>query len=445
MTRPRFTWWVAPVLLLAPIVATHAEITDERIDQLARGLETRLVEWRRDIHQHPELSNREFNTSKKVEAHLRRLGLEVKTGIAHTGVVALLRGAKPGPTLALRADMDGLPVTERVDVPFKSVATAEYNGQTVGVMHACGHDTHVAVLMAAADVLTALRKDLAGSVLFIFQPAEEGPPVGEEGGAPLMLKEGLFDTYRPAAAFGLHVHYSLHAGDVGYKAGPFMAASDRFDIVVNGRQTHGARPWQGVDPIVTAAAIVNSLQTVVSRRVDLTANPAVVTVGTIDGGLRFNIIPDTVQMTGTIRTFDPAQRTDIFENVNRVVQNVAEANGATATFTVAENGNPVTFNNLMLTEKVVPSLERALGKEHVKRIPLETGAEDFAHFAQKVPSFYFFFGATPPAQNLLTTPANHSPLFYVDETALMVGLRSMLYLAVDYLQAPSTTTAQQTP
>jgi amidohydrolase len=446
MIRTRCRWWVAPALALAPIAAVHAEITDEQIDQLAQGIETRLVDWRRDLHRNPELSNREFRTSGKVEAHLRRLGLDVRTGIAHTGVVALLRGARPGPTIALRADMDGLPVTERVDVPFKSTATSEYNGQTVGVMHACGHDTHTSMLMAAAEILAGLRGELAGNVLFIFQPAEEGPPVGEEGGAPLMLKEGLFATARPEAMFGLHVHYSLHAGDVGYKSGPFMAASDRFSIVVNGRQTHGARPWQGIDPVVTAAAIVTALQTVVSREVDLTKNPAVVTVGTIRGGLRFNIIPDSVEMTGTIRTFDPAQRAAIFEDVERVVHNVAEAHGASATFELGTDNNPVTFNDPVLTQRVVPSLERALGKEHVKQIPLETGAEDFAYFAQQVPSFYYFVGATPRGQDLLTTPANHSPLFYVDESALQVGLRSLLYAAVDYLQtSPAAGAASQSP
>lgn len=446
MIRPRSSWWVTPALILAPIAATHAEISDQRLDQLARTLEPQLVEWRRDIHRNPELSNREFKTSKKAEAHLRRLGLEVKAGIAHTGVVALLRGAKPGPMIMLRADMDGLPVTEQADVSFKSTVTAEYNGHTVGVMHACGHDAHTAMLMAAAEILSGLRGDLPGSVLFVFQPAEEGAPEGEQGGAPLMLKEGLFETYRPEAAFALHVDYSLHAGDVGYRAGPFRAASDRFRIVVTGRQTHGAQPWQGIDPVVTAAAIVTGLQTVVSRQVDLTENPAVVTVGTIGGGIRFNIIPESVQMTGTIRTFDAAQRAGILERVNRMVQNVAEANGATATFEIGADGNPVTFNNPTLTEKVVPSLERAFGKGHVKRISLVTSAEDFAHFAQRVPSFYFFVGATPRDQDMLTTPANHSPLFYLDESALMVGLRAMLYVAVDYLQAsPAAKTAGQSP
>jgi amidohydrolase len=446
MIRPRSRWWVAPALALAPIAVVRADVTDEQIDRLAHGIEARLVDWRRDLHRHPELGNREFETSKKIEAHLRRLGLEVKSGIAHTGVVGLLRGAQPGPTIALRADMDGLPVTERTDLPFKSTVIGEYNGQTVGVMHACGHDTHMSVLMAAAEILTGLRGDLAGNVLFIFQPAEEGPPLGEEGGAPLMLKEGLFATYKPDAAFGLHVHYSLHAGDVGFKAGPFMAASDRFSIVVTGRQTHGARPWGGVDPIVTAAAIVTGLQSIVSRQVDLTENPAVVTVGTIRGGMRFNIIPDNVEMTGTIRTFDPEQRAEIFESMQRVVQNVAAANGASATFELDPNNNPVTFNDLALTERVVPSLERALGKEHVKQISLETGAEDFAHFAQRVPSFYYFVGATPPGQDVRTTPVNHSPLFFVDEAALLVGLRSLLYVAVDYLQtSPARTTASQSP
>jgi amidohydrolase len=446
MIRPCCHWWVAPALALAPIAVIHAQVTDQQIDGLARGIETRLVDWRRDFHQHPELGNREFETSKKIEAHLRRLGLEVRTGIARTGLVALLRGARPGPMIALRADMDGLPVTERTDLPFKSTATTEYNGQTVGVMHACGHDTHISILMAAAEILTGLRGDLAGSVLFIFQPAEEGPPVGEEGGALLMLKEGLFDTYKPEAAFGLHAHYSLHAGDVGFRSGPFMAASDRFSIVVTGRQTHGARPWGGVDPIVAASAIVTGLQSVVSRQVDLTENPAVVTVGTIRGGVRFNIIPDSVEMTGTIRTFTPEQRAAIFDSVKRVVQNVAEANGASATFELGTDNNPVTFNDPALTERVLPSLERAVGKQHVRRLSLETGAEDFAHFAQKVPSFYYFVGATRPGQDLGTTPVNHSPLFQVDESALMVGLRSLLYVAVDYLQGPAAARpASRTP
>ena len=435
MNRPRAGRWVAAALALVPIAAAHPAITDQRLDQAVRDLQTRLLDWRRDIHRNPELGNREFRTSKKVETHLRQLGLEVKSGIAHTGVVALLRGGRTGPTIALRADMDGLPVTEQADLPFKSTVTTEYRGEKVGVMHACGHDTHVAILMAAAEILTRAREDLPGNILFIFQPAEEGPPEGEDGGASMMLKEGLFETYRPEAVFGLHVHYSLHAGDVGYRSGAFMAGADRFRIVVTGRQTHGARPWQGVDPIVTAAEMVSALQTVVSRQIDITQNPAVVTVGSIRGGIRHNIIPDSVEMLGTIRTFDPQQRSAVMERIQRVVQNIGEANGASATFTLGEDVYPVTFNDPALTARVLPSLHRALGEAHVRQIPLETGAEDFAYFAQKVPGFYFFVGSTPREQSLATAPANHSPLFFVDEGALAVGLRATLYTAVDYLQS----------
>ncbi|HSC08147.1 MAG TPA: amidohydrolase, partial [Steroidobacteraceae bacterium] len=364
MNRPRAGRWVAATLALLPIAA-HSAITDQRLDQSARELETRLVDWRRDLHRNPELGNREFRTAEKVAAHLRQLGLEVKTGIAHTGVAGLLRGGKAGPTIALRADMDALPVTEQAEVPFKSTATAEYRGEKVGVMHACGHDTHVAILMAAAEVLTRLRADLAGNVLFIFQPAEEGPPEGEDGGAVMMLKEGLFATYRPDAVVGLHIWAPMHVGDIGYRSGPLLAAADRFRILVTGRQTHGARPWQGVDPIVTSAEIVGALQTVVSRQIDVTRNPAVVTVGSIRGGIRHNIIPDTVEMLGTIRTFDPGQRTDVIERIQRVAQNIAEANGASATFALGEDRYPVTVNDAGLTQRVLPSLARAVGAQHV--------------------------------------------------------------------------------
>jgi amidohydrolase len=301
-------------------------------------------------------------------------------------------------------------------------------------MHACGHDTHVAILMAAAEVLTRLRADLAGNVLFVFQPAEEGPPEGEDGGAVMMLKEGLFATYRPDAVVGLHIWAPMHVGDIGYRSGPLLAAADRFRIVVTGRQTHGARPWQGVDPIVTSAEIVGALQTVVSRQIDVTRNPAVVTVGSIRGGIRHNIIPDTVEMLGTIRTFDPGQRTDVIERIQRVAQNIAEANGASATFALGEDRYPVTVNDAALTQRVLPSLARAVGAQHVIEVPRETGAEDFSYFAEKVPGFFFFVGATPRERDLSTTPANHSPRFFVDEDALQVGLRALLYATVDYLQ-----------
>ncbi len=415
----------------APLGA--ATLAPAEIDKLARDGEKRIIEWRRDIHQHPELSNREVRTAQKVEAHLRSLGLDVKAGIAHTGVVAVLKGGKPGPVIALRADMDALPVTEKTDVPFKSTATAEYRGEQVGVMHACGHDAHVAILMGAAQALVAMKADLAGTILFIFQPAEEGAPEGETGGAKQMLAEGIFDIAKPEATFGLHVTSSLHTGVLGYRSGPLMAGSDRFKVVVSGRQTHGARPWQGVDPIVTAAQIVTSLQTVVSRQVDITENPAIVTVGAIKGGIRHNIIPDEVQMLGTIRTFDRDQRTDILERVERIVTHTAEANGATATFTLGDDPNPVVYNNPELMQRVLPSLQRVVGADNVKILPLITGSEDFAYYAAKVPSVFFYVGITPPGENLLTVPANHSPYFYIDETGLQPGLRALLQVAVDYL------------
>ena len=417
--------------------AAHAApgVDRARVQSLARSVEPQVIEWRRDIHRNPELSNREVRTAKLVAEHLKRIGLEPETGIAKTGVVALLKGGRPGPTIALRADMDALPVTEKTDVPFRSRATASYRGETVGVMHACGHDTHTAILMGIAQTLVSLREQLPGSVLFIFQPAEEGPPAGEEGGAELMLKEGLFDKYKPEAVFGLHVWANLRAGQIGYRGGPLMAASDSYKIVVQGRQTHGSRPWSGVDPIVTSAQIVNALQTVVSRSVDITENPAVVTVGAIKGGIRNNIIPDSVEMIGTIRTFDARQRELVIERMRTVVQNVAEANGAKATLTMDPDNNPVTYNNPELTQQVLPALKRVAGEQNVKVIPLMTGAEDFSYYAQKVPGVYFFVGITPPDQNPVTAPSNHSDYFYVDERGLPTGMNALTEVALDYLEA----------
>jgi amidohydrolase len=321
------------------------------------------------------------------------------------------------------------------EVPFKSTKTDTYNGNTVGVMHACGHDSHTSILMGIAEALTKLRAELPGNVLFIFQPAEEGPPAGEEGGAPLMLKEGVFDKYKPEVAFGLHVTSNLRVGQIGYRGGPLMAGSDAWRIVVKGVQTHGARPWGGVDPIVTSAQIINALQTIVSRTVDITKNPAVVTVGMIKGGVRNNIVPDEVELVGTIRTFDAEQRTGIMMRMKRIAENVAAANGATATFELILSGNPVTYNNPELTNMVVPSLKRSAGDANVLAIPLETGAEDFAYFAQKVPSFYFFVGITPKDANILTVAVNHSPRFYIDESGIPTGTHAFAQLAVDYLQA----------
>ncbi len=429
--------------LLAAVVLSHglgSSVLAGALDLQAKNLNTqvlpRVLEWRRDLHQNPELSNREFRTSKLVAAHLKSLGLKVETGIAHTGVVALLEGGKPGPTIALRADMDGLPVTEEVDLPFRSKVTTTYNGATVGVMHACGHDVHTAILMGAAQTLTRMRADLPGKVLFIFQPAEEGPPAGEDGGAQLMLKEGVFERYKPQAAFGLHVMSVLNAGELGYRVSSLMAASNGFRISVQGKQSHGSRPWQGIDPVVAAAQIVSSLQTVVSRDTDLTEFPAVVTVGMIHGGVRNNIIPDVVEMAGTIRTFDDQQRAKIMRSVERVVTHVSQAHGATATFALEPNGNPVLSNDEALTERMRPVLEGVVGKQNVKRIALITGAEDFAWFAQAVPSFYFIVGTVPAGEKPAAAPANHSPRFFVDESAVSIGLEAMTRVALASLGAP---------
>jgi amidohydrolase len=424
-------------LLAVAAQPAGAAITETQLDQAAKSLAPQVIEWRRDFHQNPELGNRETRTSQKVAEHLKALGLEVRTGIAHTGVVGVLKGGKPGPTIALRADMDALPVTEQVDLPFKSRVTSEYRGEKVGVMHACGHDAHTAILMGAAQALASMRKDLPGTVLFIFQPAEEGAPEGEKGGAPLMLEEGVFDIAKPDAAFGLHVWSGLNAGQIGYRSGPFMAASDRYRILVKGEQTHGSKPWGGVDPIVASAQIVMGLQTLVSRQIDITAHPAVVSIGAIKGGIRNNIIPDQVEMIGTFRTFDPGVRQQIIDGITRTSKDIAASSGATAEVEIAEDANPVTFNDVKLTERMLPSLERAAGPGNVLEIPFVTGAEDFSYFGQRVPSLFFFVGVTPPGQNAAKAPSNHSPKFYIDESGLELGVRAMLGVAVDFLQGGS--------
>ncbi|MBU6378355.1 MAG: amidohydrolase [Gammaproteobacteria bacterium] len=424
-------------IAFAALPATAQEL-NARVDASLAKLEPRVLEWRRDFHQNPELSNREVRTSKIVAEHLKKLGLEVQTGVAKTGVVGVLKGGRPGPTIALRADMDALPVVEQTDVPFRSRVTTTYRNETVGVMHACGHDAHTAILMGIAEAFAANRAELPGTVVFLFQPAEEGAPVGEEGGASLMIKEGVLERRRPEAVFGLHVFANMPTGMIGYRGGPLMAGSDSYRIVVKGRQTHGARPWGGIDPIVVSAQIVNALQTVVSRQVDITANPAVVTVGAIKGGIRHNIVPDEVEMIGTIRTFDPQQRAGIVSNIGRMVTNIAAASGATATFELDPGSNPVVRNDPALTERVLPSLRRVAGAGNVRAVPLVTGAEDFAFFAEKVPSFFFFVGVTPRNQNMLTAASNHSPLFYVDEQAIPLASRAFANLALDYLAGGKT-------
>jgi amidohydrolase len=414
----------------------HADVTATELDSAAAAIEPRVIEWRRDFHLHPELANREVRTSGKVAEHLRSLGLDVRTGMAHTGVVAVIEGGRPGPTILLRADMDALPVTEKTDVPFRSTATGEFRGRTVGVMHACGHDAHTAILMGVAEVLVKLRDRLPGKVLLVFQPAEEGVPEGERGGAPLMLEEGLLDIAMPEAAFGFHVGSSLNTGTVSIRPGPLMAGSDFFRIVVTGRQSHGSRPWQGVDAIVTASQIVNALQTIVSRQVDITELPAVVSIGAINGGVRHNIIAETVEMLGTMRTFSPAMRQDIIDRIGRIVTNVAAANGATARLEMMPAPNPVLTNDPELTARVTESLRAVLGVDAVKTSGLLTVAEDFAHIAKVVPSAYYWVGVTPPGQDAKSAPDNHSDLFYLDEAGISVAMRTLLHVAVDYLQAP---------
>jgi amidohydrolase len=421
-------------LALAALAVLSPPVTAADIDAAIKAVDPKVIGWRRDFHQHPELSNREVRTAQIVAEHLRGLGLEVRTGIAHTGVAGLLRTGKPGPTIALRADMDALPVTERTDVPFRSTAKANYRGEEVGVMHACGHDGHTAVLMGVAETLTRLKGNLRGNVLFVFQPAEEGAPPGEVGGASLMLKEGLFDEFRPEIAAGWHTASTLNTGTIGYRSGPFMASSQAWKIVVNGKQTHGSRPWQGVDPIVISAQIVNAMQTIVSRQMDITENPAVVSVGAIKGGLRNNIIPDNVEMIGTIRTFESKQLEQISAAMKRMVENTATAGGATATFELDAYSNPVTYNNPDLTTRLLPSLRKVAGAENVKQVPLITGAEDFAYFAQAVPGFYFMVGVTPKGTSATSAAANHSPLFYLDEAALPIASRAMTQIAIDYLK-----------
>ncbi len=418
---------------LAP-TAHAADAVRPEVAQQAQWLQPKVLAWRRDLHQHPELGNREVRTSKLVADHLRALGLEVKTGVATTGVVAVLKGGKPGPRIAIRADMDALPVTERNGLPFASKATSTFRGETVGVMHACGHDAHTSILMGVAEAMAAMKADLPGEVLFVFQPAEEGPPDGEEGGAEEMLKQGIFRDFRPEAVFGLHVFSTLNAGQIGWRSGPAMAASDRFNIVIKGRQTHGSRPWGGVDPIVAAADVIGSAQTIVSRRQNISKLPVVVTFGAIKGGIRYNIIPDQVELIGTIRTFDDGMRAAVFKDLQNVAEHVAAAHGATAVAQIPDTkGNPVTANDPALTAKMLPSLVRAAGRDNVVEMGLNMGAEDFSFYAREVPGFFFFVGSTPKGQDPNTAPSNHSPEFFLDESALDVGFRGMLQVALDYL------------
>ncbi|RPA32040.1 amidohydrolase [Shewanella frigidimarina] len=416
----------------ASVYSTTTVASVPNAAELTAQVESKVITWRRDLHQHPELSNREFRTSKVIEQHLKSLGLEVQTGIAHTGVVAILKGGKPGPLIGLRADMDALPVTEVVDLPFASKATDTYRNQTVGVMHACGHDTHVAMLMGVAENLVKVKDSLAGDVMFIFQPAEEGAPEGEQGGAELMLKQGLFAKRKPEQVFGMHVTSSMPTGMIGLRSGPAMASEDSFTIKVTGKQTHGSRPWSGVDPIVASAQIINSVQTIISRQVDITKAPAVVSFGAINGGIRSNIIPDEVELIGTIRTFDQDMRADIKVKLAQVAANAAKTVGATAV-TVIQPGYPVTVNNPELASKMRPVIASVVGDNMLIEPGLITGAEDFSYYALETPGMFFFLGVTPADQDINNVASNHSPAFYVDESALKIGVQTMTQIALTAL------------
>ncbi len=408
---------------------------DAAIAAAADRIESRVIAWRRDLHEHPELGNREVRTAAIVANHLRSLGFdEVREQFAVTGVVGLLKGGRPGPVVALRADMDALPVTEEVDVPFASKASAHWNGQECGVMHACGHDAHTAMLMGVAEVLAGLREQIPGTVKFLFQPAEETPPLGEEGGAKLMVEQGCLESPKVDAVFGLHITSIHPTGKIGYRSGPLMASADHFRIFIRGTQTHAAQPWRGADPIVVGAQVVTGLQTIVSRRMNITKEPSVVTVGIFQAGVRNNIIPDEARLEGTIRTFDEGQREEIHAHVRRISELIAETGGAKAHVHI-HKGYDVTVNHPGLTEWSVPTLRRIAGEANVGVVDKVCGAEDFSCYQKVVPGFFYFMGCTPPDRDHRTAAPNHSPRFYVDENCLKLGVKTLSALALDWLAA----------
>lgn len=420
---------VLATAILAAVVPA-ADMSPE-IDAATGNLMPKIIEWRRHLHQYPELSNREFKTSKYVEEHLRRLGFDVRTGIAKTGVVGILKGALPGPTIALRADMDALPVTERQPLPFASKEKAEYNGQQVGVMHACGHDTHVAMLMGAAEVLSGMKDKIRGTVVFIFQPAEEGAPAGEEGGADLMVREGVMDDPKVEAIFGIHINAQTEIGQIRYKPGAIMASSDWFSIKVRGKQTHGAYPWLGVDPIAVSSSIIQGLQMIVSRQSELTKTPVVITVGKINAGVRENIIPEELTMAGTIRVLDAKIQKETHEKIRITAEKIAESMGAVAEVKI-DVKTPVTFNTPELVKKMLPSLEKAAGKQNVVENEWVTGAEDFAYYGSKAPAFFFFVGGLPKGKDPKDSAAHHTPDFFIDDSRLDVGVKAFCNIVFDY-------------
>jgi len=422
---------IASLLILSICTPSFAMDMSREIDAATARIMPQVVEWRRHIHQYPELGNREFKTAKYIETHLRKLGIEVKTGVAKTGVVGILKGGSAGPVIGLRADMDGLPVTERNSLPFASKENTEYNGQKVGVMHACGHDSHVAMLMGAAEVLAGMRSKLKGTVVFIFQPAEEGPPAGETGGAPDMVKEGVMDNPKIDAIFGIHISSGMEAGKIAYKSGSVMAASDWFSIKIKGRQTHGAYPWLGTDPIAVATQIYTGLQMIVSRRSDLPKAPVVITVGRMSAGIRENIIPEEVTMAGTIRTLDSEMQKDVHAKIRLTATKIAESMGATADVSI-ETRAPVTYNTPELVKKMLPSLEKAAGKGNLLEGEWVTGAEDFAFYREKAPAFFFWVGGMPKGQDPKSAPPHHTPDFYIDDSRLDVGIKAFCNIVFDY-------------
>jgi amidohydrolase len=425
---------LALLVVTLPAIAQVSPKLQAKLDQQALEIVPKVVEWRRHFHQYPELSNRETKTGARIAEHLKALGLEVQYPVAKTGVVALLKGAKPGPVIALRADIDALPVTERNSLPFASKEKVVFNGQETGVMHACGHDSHIAILMGVAEVLSKNKADLKGTVKFIFQPAEEGSPAGEEGGAFLMVKEGVLENPKVDVIFGLHIQSISPIGKILYRPQGLMAASDWFSIKVKGKQSHGSAPWMGVDPIVVSAQIIEGLQTIISRQTELTKEAAVITVGRIQSGIRENIIPEEAFMAGTIRTLDESMQQKIHERIKLTATKIAESAGATAEVSI-EKKTPVTYNDPALTEKMAASLEKAAGVQNTMRINAVTGAEDFAFYQQKVPGLFFFVGAMPADQDPSKVPAHHTPDFMIDESSFITGIRAMLDLTVDYMYA----------
>ncbi|RYF21137.1 MAG: amidohydrolase [Flavobacteriales bacterium] len=425
-----------PALLIFPTFIFAQSDLKPEANKRADAISEKVINWRRDFHQHPELGNLEVRTAEIIAKHLKSLGIEVKTGVAKTGVVGILVGGKPGPVVALRADMDGLPVTERVDLPFASKVKTTFNDQEVGVMHACGHDSHMAILMGVAEVLSGLKKDLAGTVKFIFQPAEEGVPVGQEGGAELMVKEGVLENPKVDVIFGLHINSQTPVGQITYKPGGTMAAVNDMKITVTGKQAHGAYPWSSIDPIVVAAQIVNNLQTIVSRNLNVTENPGVVTIGSIHGGVRSNIIPEKVEMLGTVRNFTKEDEAMFIDRIKTIATKTAEANGAKAEVLIPYSAHyPVTFNDIALTEKMLPSLQLTAGKDNVKLKAPVTGAEDFSFFQEKVPGLFFFLGGMPKDQDPLKAPSHHTPDFFLDESGFTLGVKALSNLTLDYFGA----------